>query len=75
LVTVQPFADGNCYQYQYGGTNSANIVQYNKKNGIPECVFYTGENCGGIFFEATGEQCISAVGDGIQSMKCTYFKG
>jgi hypothetical protein len=43
---ISPKLD-SCYNYQWGGTNSANIVGCGGEpcGNICECVFYSGANC------------------------------
>ncbi|KAI1101328.1 hypothetical protein F4804DRAFT_13936 [Jackrogersella minutella] len=62
--------DGSCYQYQFGGTNSANIADCD--HSICECIFYTGANCQGAQDVAIspGDNCASDYGSGLQSFQC-----
>ncbi|KAK4609437.1 hypothetical protein CLAFUW4_14604 [Fulvia fulva] len=48
-VETYPFANWDCYNYSWGGSNSANIAACNPdyQGGICSCTFFTSSNCGG----------------------------
>lgn len=63
--------DGSCYQWQFSGTNSANVA--NCDHSVCQCTFYSGANCQGAQDVATspGDNCASNFGPGFQSFRCT----
>ncbi|KAH8645739.1 hypothetical protein BX600DRAFT_519321 [Xylariales sp. PMI_506] len=64
---------GGCYQWQYTGTNSANVVGCSFQFGC-ECTFFTGPDCTGDSQGSTyvdgGSNCASDYGTGFQSFSC-----
>jgi hypothetical protein len=77
LVRIEPFDDNECYDFQYTGAESANIVQYNPNDAggpRPYCAFFSQPGCQGGDQFAEWEDCVSAAGNGGQfvSMRCGY---
>jgi hypothetical protein len=69
LTTVTPFDDDKCYQYQYSGVQSANVISSINNNEV-YCTWYEGENCSGDNSgKVYGQACTAG---SWQSMKCYY---
>jgi hypothetical protein len=71
LTTFYPFDNDGCYQYQYTGANSGNIIA-SYDTSILACTWYEGENCSGHSQDTVGEKCASNYGGGWQSIKCIF---
>lgn len=73
-VETYPFANWDCYNYSWGGSNSANIAACNPdyQGGICSCTFFTSSNCGGQGHTAEWRysNCASNWGAGYKSMSC-----
>jgi hypothetical protein len=69
LTTVNPWTNGDCYQFQWGGTNSVNIVD-SSSGANAQCDFFPDPDCGGSSVWVQGPACKSNWGQGFQSMKC-----
>jgi hypothetical protein len=63
-------ADGSCYNWQWSGSNSANIA--NCDYGTCVCSFHVDANCGGPYeqIEYGVNDCASYYGTGFQSFAC-----
>jgi hypothetical protein len=72
LTSIEPI-QSSCYQYQYTGANSANIVQQDGSgNQNPLCYFFSGPDCTGSWESVENDACASNYGVGWQSMDCYY---
>jgi hypothetical protein len=63
--------DGSCYDYQFGGTNSANIA--NCDYNACYCIFYVNSGCVGLQEPTSvpsGSNCASNYGSGFSSFRC-----
>jgi hypothetical protein len=67
--SFNPFIDGSCYNYSWGGTNSEAMV--NCPYYACECIFYTLPDCGGSYQIMKDNTCASN-GGGFQSVKCSH---
>ncbi|KAF4334072.1 hypothetical protein FBEOM_12083 [Fusarium beomiforme] len=61
-----------CYNYQWSGSNSANIADCTFPNGKCVCTFYTHKDCKGASESVVypDDNCASNWGHGWESMKC-----
>ncbi|EME77466.1 uncharacterized protein MYCFIDRAFT_184224 [Pseudocercospora fijiensis CIRAD86] len=73
-VEFWPSQNGDCYNYEYGNTNSANIVWADYNSAF--CSFFTQSNCQGSAHSAclgwgcTSGNCASNWGSGFKSVQC-----
>jgi len=76
MVSIWPFDTMSCYNWQWTGSNSANIAGC-PTGGSCYCQFYQAANCQGGAHSAVqvpfGPSCASNWGYGFQSMRCNYF--
>ncbi|KAL4910985.1 hypothetical protein BDW74DRAFT_172438 [Aspergillus multicolor] len=70
LVSVWPSVVGDCYDYDYSGTNSANIADC-KDFYACGCTFYQEKGCTGTESSPLTGSCKSNWGGGWKSMKCS----
>jgi hypothetical protein len=72
LTSFDPFTNGGCFQFQFTGANSANIVS-GTDNGLLSCTWFEGENCSGHSETKTpADECASNFGGGWQSVSCGF---
>jgi hypothetical protein len=75
LVEFYPPGNGNCYNYEYSNSHSANVATCDGPKGCG-CVFYDGRGCKGKAWSSdyTGKNCASNWdGGGFKSMKCYSY--
>ncbi|KAI2629347.1 hypothetical protein GGS26DRAFT_592014 [Hypomontagnella submonticulosa] len=67
-------SDGSCYNYEWNGSNSANIANCDWPNC--ECIFFTDGNCQNPKYSAVwgSDNCASNWGGGFHSFTCIGFE-
>ncbi|KAJ0426180.1 hypothetical protein BJY00DRAFT_307679 [Aspergillus carlsbadensis] len=69
VLSFWPGDIGDCYNYDYGGTNSALIADC-KDYGLCDCTYYAERDCQGLSKMAGTGECASNWGGGWKSLKC-----
>ncbi|KAL3444412.1 hypothetical protein BJX65DRAFT_310993 [Aspergillus insuetus] len=69
VTSIWPHSNGDCYDYDYGGTNSANIANCDGFQ-LCDCTYYAEKGCTGKELQRFGGSCASNWGAGWKSMSC-----
>ena len=67
-----PFTNFACYDYQWGGANSANIAWTDAARGAV-CTYYAEGGCRGAEQTRRGGDCASNWGGGFKSVRCGEY--
>lgn len=72
ILSLHPGVSFGCYDYNWQGSNSANIADCTYPNGVCACTFYTQAGCKGASqsVDYPNNNCASNYGHGFLSMKC-----
>jgi hypothetical protein len=72
ILSLHPSVSWGCYDYDWQGSNSANIADCTFPNGVCACTFYTQAGCTGASqsVDYPDNNCASNYGHGFLSMSC-----
>jgi hypothetical protein len=75
ILSLHPGVSYGCYDYNWQGSNSANIADCTYPNGVCVCTFYTQAGCKGASqsVDYPNNNCASNYGHGFLSMKCAVI--